>query len=87
MNLILPTNIWKSWPQIPSEDLAALDDLNVFLVSCLNMLSEMDHLNQLISLNEIKSIIMKLPFELRKNSEMRLLIRARFVNKLILKPW
>jgi len=57
----------QKWPQIPSENAVALDEFGTFLSTCLNMMRNMGHLNQLNSLNEIRALCMKLPWDLRKN--------------------
>ena len=56
----------ENWPSIRAEDSKALDEFSLFLVSCSNMMSHITHLNQLNSWKEIKGIVMKLPFDMRK---------------------
>ena len=54
------------WPAIKSEDSSALDQFSLYLTSCLNIMSNCQHLNQLNGWKELKGLMMKLPYELRK---------------------
>lgn len=56
----------ESWQTIRSEDSKALDEFAIYLTSCLNLMSNINHLNQLNSWKEMKGIVMKLPFDMRK---------------------
>ena len=54
------------WPNIKSEDAKALDEFALCLTTCLNMLPNNSYLNQLNTWKEIKTLVMKLPFDMRK---------------------
>lgn len=56
----------ESWPSIKRDDVTSLEELSIFLTSCLNYMRESSGLNQLNSPKEIQSIIMKLPYSLRE---------------------
>ena len=56
----------EKWPPIKAEDSLALDELSMYLTSCLNLMPGVSYLNQLNSWKELKTIIMKLPFDMRK---------------------
>ena len=55
-----------NWPTIASESVVALDEFVTYLTMCDNMMVNTNYLNQLNSLKEIKNIVMKLPYDLRK---------------------
>lgn len=55
-----------NWPTIRSEDSTELNKFASYLTTCSNLMKNMSSLNQLNSLRDIKEIIMKLPFDLRK---------------------
>ena len=59
-------NKLDEWPAIKSEDSEALDKFSVYLTGCMNIMSNCAHLNQLNGWKEIKTLVMKLPFDLRK---------------------
>ena len=56
----------EKWPEIKNEDSIALEELAIFLATCANMMKDMSGLNQLNSLKEIRDIVKKLPYDLRK---------------------
>ena len=55
-----------NWEPIKSEDSKELAKFSAYLTTCLNLMSKMSALNQLNSWRDIKEIVMKLPFDLRK---------------------
>ena len=55
-----------NWEPIKSEDRIALRELSAFLICCRNMMSQMTSLNQLNSWRDIKEIVIKLPWDMRK---------------------
>lgn len=54
------------WPAIAAEDVSALGDFYTYICTCNNLMKNMNHLNQLNSLKTIKDLVMKLPYDLRK---------------------
>jgi len=56
----------ENWPSVASDDLKALTDFSVFLSSICNMMKNMSYFSQLNSLKEIKNVVMKLPYDMRK---------------------
>ena len=56
----------EEWPSIKAEDKKSLDAFALYLTTCLNMLPNNSYLNQLNTWKEIKMLVMKLPFDLRK---------------------
>lgn len=54
------------WPSIRSEDAESLRSLSLFLLTCMNYMEDMNYLNQLNSPKELKVIIDKLPYDLRR---------------------
>ena len=56
----------EKWQTIKSEDGKALQEFSIYLMTCANSMESMTALNQLNSPKEIMSVVMKLPFELRK---------------------
>ena len=56
----------KNWDLIKSEDGEALNDFSLYLQTCLNYMGSIDTLSQLNSPSEIKNVIAKLPFELKR---------------------
>ena len=56
----------SNWQPIRSEDAKGLGELASFLIQCNNMMSKMSELNQLNSWRDIKEILNKLPYDLRK---------------------
>lgn len=56
-----------NWPNVPSENVTALGDLRTYLTTCNNMMKKMSYLSQLNSWKEIKIIVMKLPWDIRKS--------------------
>ena len=56
----------ENWPIIKNEDGEGLKRLSIYLRTCENNMPVMAMLNQLNSPKEIMSIVLKLPFELRK---------------------
>lgn len=56
----------RDWQPVKSDDVAALEEFVLYLTSCLNIMSNMDALNQLNSLHEIKELVLKLPYDMRK---------------------
>lgn len=56
----------KDWPQIKSEDAVELEEFAMFLTSCFKMMEHMSSLNQLNSWQSLHDIIMKLPYDARK---------------------
>ena len=61
-----------NWKSIKNEDGKALQEFQIFLMSCNNMMSDYTSLNQLNSPNEIKEMVMKLPYKLRDRWRSRL---------------
>ena len=55
-----------NWSPIKSEDSKALDEFALYLTTCANMMNNSCYLNQLNSWKEIKNILMKLPYDIRK---------------------
>ena len=56
----------QQWPKLSCNDRLSLEELSLYLTSCLNMMTELGELGQLNSHNEIGTIVDKLPFELVK---------------------
>ena len=55
------------WETIKSEDSKELCRFSSFLTTCLSMMTNMSALSQLNSLRDIKEILLKLPYDLRKS--------------------
>ena len=56
----------EKWKNIKSEDSVGLHELSLFLTRCASMMQNMTSLNQLNSLKEIRDIVKKLPYDMRK---------------------
>ena len=56
----------ENWPPVKSEDGKAMQELALFLQACSNNMGNMAILNQLNSPKEIMKVVMKLPYEMRK---------------------
>ena len=56
----------ENWKEIRSEDGESLHSLSTFLATCASSMHAMGMLNQLNSPKEIMAIVLKLPYELRK---------------------
>ena len=56
-----------NWPVIKSEDSVGLNKFASYITTCCNMMKNMSALNQLNSLRDIKEIMMKLPYDMRKS--------------------
>ena len=56
----------EQFTEIKAENAKALDEFSLNLVSYLNMLPINSHLNQLNNCKEIKILLVKLPFDMRK---------------------
>lgn len=54
-----------SWPQVKPEDSRALQDYAMFLRSCYNAMEEMEYLEDLDTVSNIRSIVLKLSYKLR----------------------
>lgn len=52
---------------IKSEDGEALEDFSILLSSCKNMMNNISGLNQLNSYNEIRGLVLKLPYKMRES--------------------
>ena len=53
------------WPNIPSEDAAALNQYSLFLIECTNTLNDLHYTNEMEHSTSMKIIVSKLPFNLR----------------------
>ena len=53
------------WPNIPSEDAAALNQYSLFLLECMNTLNDLHYTNEMEHSMSMKVIVSKLPFKLR----------------------
>lgn len=56
----------NKWPVLRSEDEKGLEDFSIFLNSCYNILEYNNNLNSLNSWEKIYELVMKLPYDLRK---------------------
>ena len=54
------------WPQIKSEDAQALNSFSLFLVSCRNVLEDVDYMDELDNPTNMRVIISKLPYKIRE---------------------
>lgn len=54
------------WPVIKAEDLKALQVFTIFLRSCCNAMEEMSYSHEMNLSSNMKILIMKLPYKLRK---------------------
>lgn len=54
------------WPQIKSEDAQALNSFSLFLVSCRNVLEDVDYMDELDNPTNMRAIISKLPYKIRE---------------------
>ena len=59
------------WPCIKSEDPEAMEDLSLYLTTCLNLMSNMHCMKQLNNYRDIMNIVRKLPFDIRKDWRMQ----------------
>ena len=55
----------NNWPNIKNEDRKAMQELNIYLKSCCNLMYDISSLNVLNSPSEIKKIVVKLPYKFR----------------------
>ncbi|XP_052470971.1 uncharacterized protein LOC128027405 [Carassius gibelio] len=55
-----------SWSQIKSEDCKSLQDYAMFLRSCCNAMEEMEYMEELDTISNMRSIVLKLPYKLRE---------------------
>ncbi len=55
-----------SWPQIKSEDSRSLQDYAMFLRSCCNAMEEMEYMEELDTVSNMRSLVFKLPYKLRE---------------------
>ena len=55
-----------NWPEVNSEDSAALDRFSIFLMRCKNGVGCGKYLTKLEQPDTIPKLVMKLPFNLRK---------------------
>ena len=56
----------SKWPQIKSEDAKALNAFSVFLVSCRNVMEDIDYMEEMDNPTNMRAIIAKLPFRTRE---------------------
>ena len=56
----------EKWPALRGEDSKSLNELALFLVECSSLMSNMNRLNQLDNLKEIRDVVKKLPYGMRK---------------------
>ena len=54
------------WPSIKSEDSKALRDFALFLRTCCNAMEELEYLEELDTISNMKNIVLKLPYKLRE---------------------
>lgn len=54
------------WPQIKAEDAQALNSFSLFLVSCRNVLEDVDYMDELDNPTNMRVIISKLPYKIRE---------------------
>lgn len=59
-------NKLQAWPDIKSEDPKAVEDLSLYLTTCLNLMSSSDGMKQLNNHKDIRNVVQKLPFDMRK---------------------
>ena len=55
-----------SWTQVKTEDPKMLQDYAMFLRSCCNTMEEMDYMQELDTISNMRSIALKLPFKLKE---------------------
>lgn len=56
----------SKWPQIRAEDGKALSAFSVFLVSCRNVMEDIDYMEEMDNPTTMRVIISKLPFKIRE---------------------
>lgn len=55
-----------SWPSIKSEDSKALSNFALFLRTCCNAMEELEYMEELDTIANMKNIVLKLPYKLRE---------------------
>ena len=53
------------WPVVKADDASALSSLSLFLIECCNVLNDLNYISELDNTQNIKTILLKLPFRLR----------------------
>ena len=53
------------WPVVKADDASALSSLSLFPIECCNVLNDLNYISELDNTQNIKTILLKLPFRLR----------------------